>query len=235
MLMLGVCLSLMAVACTDSEDSEEVDRDTFGEFLVAAETAAKSANLSLDDFPTGWTSEKASEDDEDDTDLGLSEECQILDSDNFPGEVFEADSDDFTGPDGQTVSSSATVLTSYSAAENAIEEFLKASSLQECKTELAEAFVTMFQEDQGINAEVSLKDVSFPKIGESSAAYRLLTVVPDFDLELILDLVVVQQGKMLGTLTFTSAVNIKPDADEEADLGEKFSAKITAAEATLPD
>tara|TARA_B100001964_G_scaffold340_1_gene396 strand:+ start:119 stop:451 length:333 start_codon:yes stop_codon:yes gene_type:complete len=107
----------MAIACTDSEDDEEMDSDTFAEFLVAAESAAKAANLSLSDFPTGWTSEAASDEDEDDSDLDLSEDCQILDSDTVPGEVFEADSDDFTGPDGQSVSSSATVLTSSSAAE----------------------------------------------------------------------------------------------------------------------
>jgi len=93
----------------------------------------------------------------------------------------------------------------------------------------------VFRDDEGIDAEVSLKDVSFPKIGEPPAAYRLLTAVPDFDVEITLDLVVVQQGKMLGTLTFTSAINERLDADEEADLGEKFSAKIKAAEESLPD
>ena len=82
----------------------------------------------------------------------------------------------------------------------------------------------MFRDDEGIDAVVSLKDVSFPKIGESSTVYRLLTAVPDFDVEITLVLVVVQQGKMLGTSTFTSAINERPYAGE-ADLGDKFSAK----------
>jgi len=127
-LMLVVCLSLMAFAWTDSEDDEDMDSDTFAKFLVAAETAATAVNLSLSDFPIGWTSGAASEEDEDDSDLDLSEDCRILDLDTVPGEVFEADSDDFTGPDGQSVSSSATVLISSYATENAIEAFLKASS-----------------------------------------------------------------------------------------------------------
>lgn len=232
--MIGVSLSLMAASCT-GDDDDNGNEDTFAEFLVVAESAAESANLSLDDFPTGWTSSKNSEDDDEEVNLDLSEECQILDADTVPGEVTEAESDDFTGPDEQTVSSSTTVVTSAAAGKNAIDDFIDAFALQKCKDELEAGFIKLFKEDEGIDVEVSVKDVSFPNLGDSSSAYRIDISVPGFDVEMTFDLVVIQEERMLGMASFTSPINIKPDADEESDLARKFADKLKTAEATLPN
>ena len=233
-LILGVCLSLVAASCNDSE---ETSGDSFGDFLVAAEAAAESGNLSLDDFPTGWTREIGEEDEDvdDDLDLNLSEKCEILDADTVPGEVAASESDDFSGPDDQTVSTTTTVVTSTSAAKNAIDDFTEAFALQVCKDELEAGFIKAFRDDEGIAVDVSVKDVSFPQLGDSSGAYRVNIALTDFDVELVFDLAVIQQDRMLGIVSFMSPINTNPDADEESDLAKKYAEKLKAAEATLPD
>lgn len=211
------------------------------EFSAAAQEAAELAVLTLDDFPPGWTREPAEDDGADDeTDLKLSEECEILNQDSFPGEIASAESDDFTGPDDQEVSSGAAVFLTEDAAQDALDEF--ESAIQRCRSELRDEFERLaregFEEGAGGVVELSaldasLSDLSFP-LGKSSAAFRVTVAgsVGELTFELSADFVIFREGKMLGGFIFLALG--RPGIEEEQRLAELTAGKLEQANASLP-
>lgn len=216
--------------------SGEVSED----FEAAAQAAAESAVLTLDDLPPGWT--RLPSDEEDETDLELSEQCEILEQDELPEEIASVDSDDFSGPEDQEVSSGVSVFPSEDVAQNALDEFNDA--LDRCSDELVEKFESLFVEgfvegggdpDDIQELNVSLDDLSFPDLGESSRAYRvrLEGVAEDVFFDFAFDIVIVREGRMAGGMFYLAAGG--SDIDDEVELANIVADKLSEADASLPD
>jgi len=229
-LILVTAFTLIAMACGGGSNGDD-DAESFQVFLEASQEAAESAMLTLEDFPPGWTSSPAEPDD--DFSLDLSDECAVLDAETYPGEVSAVESDDFTGPDDQEVSSNATVLTSKEAAASALKTFTRALALESCRGEVVEAFEEELSFDVGADVQVSLEDLSFPTLGDSSDSFRIK--VEAVGQSLVFDVTMIQKGNMLGAFFYIPGINSNPDIAEEAEFAELFSAKLEAAEETIPD
>ena len=181
-LVLLLAVGLLATACAKATEAPK---------------AAESAVLYLNDFYPGWTSSPPEEVE----DQGLSEECKRHDA---PGKVTKAESDQFTGPDDQVVSSAATVFLSKEASQAAL------------------------------NATVTVLDLSFPGLGESSRAWRTVIELQTTPRQTrVSDSVNIVIGRIGGTFVYSSTGT--PDADEELELATLFAGKLKKAEETLAD
>ncbi len=199
---------------------------------AAAEAAAQDALLTGDDLPSGWNSSPHTE-----ADLqGLTGDCQSLNTTNpFPGDVANGNSDDFIGPDDQTVSSSAAVFASAAAAKDAMDGFT--STFSTCRQQLTDAFDAMFksQFEQGAqspNIQTSFEPLSLPQQDEETSGYRLTLTVSlgGVTFQPTIDFALIRQGKMLGGFFYLA---IQPNQDEEETLLAKVGDKLKAAEAAL--
>lgn len=241
-------VTLLLAACESDDtvpDATAAPTPTFEEFLEVAHEVAESATLSLDDFPPGWTS---SERDDSDFDIELSEECDFLNSEFSPGAVSGAESDVFTGPEDQEVRSDVTVYASSGAAQYALNTFNEA--LGRCKEEITDAFQKIFidsvtrtlrerqapvavTEGVGDLLKLTISDLSFSDLGESSKAFRIAMEIEVLEVEIVLDFVSIIQGEITGSFgyTFSGESNI----DEELELARLFAEKLKTAEAKLPE
>lgn len=234
--IVATALALIAMACGGSSGSSSSEynaynAESFPMFLEASQAASESAMLTLADFPPGWTSFPAEPNY--DIPYGLSEDCAVLDTGVFPDEVFVADSAEFVGPNGQAVTSRATVFTSEEVAANALESVINALALNSCRVEFVEAIRKVLFELLEEEIELSLLDLSFPSLGESSASFR--NIVEVFGESSSFDTTFIRKGKMVGRVDYLSPPNSIPDIVEETEIVELFSEKLKAAEATIPD
>ncbi len=213
--------------------------------FVATDTAsamtpdevARSAVLTLDDLPSGWTTKLPDEDEEDEFDYEFSPECAIFAMDDHPDELASADSDDFTGPDGQELSSDASVFASGDVADGALQEYISATEL--CRDELVSAFHTAFAEGvqesggdiESVEIAMSFEEIPFPELGQSSVAYRLVGegTTEGVSFQFIIDSIIVRSGRMVGGVTYTTFA--QPDLQEEQFLAEILAGKLEGADA----
>lgn len=198
----------------------------------AAEAAVQDALLTGDDVPSGWTSSPHTEANLE----GLTGDCQSVTATNpFPGDVANANSDDFTGPDNQTVSSAAAVFTSAAAAKDAMDRFT--STFSDCRQQLTDAFDAMFKSQfetggEGPNIQTSFEPLTLPQQDEETSGYRLTLTVSlgGVTFEPTIDFAVIRQGRMLGGFFYLA---IQPGQGEEETLLAKVGDKLKAAEASL--
>ena len=204
---------------------------------VTAEEAANSAVLKLSDMPSGWTKDAP---DDDGDDLSLSADCEILNADYPPGGLADAESADFEGPEGQVVSSSASAFPSEDAAQEALDTFTGA--LSRCRDEFVSAFESFLQEPSELSSgdpnvpqeiDISLQDLAFPELGDSSSAYRLEVMMTVEEVSFIFagDIVFIRAGRMVGGFsyfTFGTANSL-----EEEVLAETVANKLAEASASL--
>ncbi len=213
-----------------------VDTDT-ASTMTPAEVAT-SAVLTLDDLPSGWTVELPDEDEGDDEfDYEFSPECALFAMDDHPDELASVDSDGFTGPDGQELSSDASVFTSGDVADGALQEYISATEL--CRDELVSAFQTAFAEGvqesggdiESVEIAMSFEEIPFPELGQSSVAYRLVGegTTEGVSFQFIIDSIIVRSGRMVGGVTYTTFA--QPDLQEEQFLAEILAGRLEGADA----
>lgn len=232
-------LATVASACRGAAGSAPTE--TSPEFTAAAQEAAKSAVLTLDDFPPGWTG--APPDKSDNSNLGVSDECSALELETFPGQVAEAESNEFTGPDEQEVSSAISVFPTDDAAQGAVDAFNDA--FDQCRKELEDALTRLIKEgaeeeaqlpeEVELDLQVNVENLSFERFGDATVAYRI-PVKASFigiTLEFTIDLVFMREGKVAGGLFYFALGEV--DTDEEAQLAETVADKLEQANASLPD
>lgn len=241
-LLGALCLGLIiaAIAACGGDGGGLAPGEVSTEFRAAAREAAEAALLTLDDLPPGWTS--APPEEEETSELQLSEECnRFFEQEQLAGEVASADSDDFTGPDDQEVSSGATIFVTEAAAQDALD--FVAEGLSRCRDELIEAFETLFQESaqaEGVadvvgDFQVSFGEISFPPLGDSSVAYRIAVDVRALGLPLAFtgDIIGIRQGRTVGGLFYFAIGRL--DTEEEQQLAQIVADKLEGANASLPD
>lgn len=206
------------------------------EFEAAATDLAKGAVLLLDDMPSGWTSDPASEEGED---LALSEDCNVLNGD-IPAVAY-ATSEDFTGPYAQSAGSEVYVFDTETAAEESLDMFNQA--MARCRGELTVAVEQLFREgyqEAGgdpatlTDLTVSVPALSFAKVGDASNAYRmeLAGTAEEQAFVYALDFVFIRSGRVVGTFYYNSDY---PDVEEEERIARTFANKMTSTDLNLPD
>lgn len=210
---------------------------------VTAEEAANSAVLKLDDMPNGWTIDAPDDDDDDDgDDFVFSEECAILNVETFPGELASAESADFEGPAGQSASSDSSVFTSAEVAKATLQE--SNDALLRCQGEFVQAFKTALLEGAGLSEEDALGAglvLSFldgpplPQLGDLMTANRLEIdmTVEGIYLHMIIDFVVIAEGRLVGGLYYFSVGEV--NSLEEEVLAETMADKLAEANASLAE
>lgn len=215
------------------------------EFIEAAEDAAGDSVLTIDDFPPGWTA-TPTEDGEEDEALALGPECEALvgDLEESPGGVASANSDEFTGPNDEEVSSGAAVFVSEDAAQDAVDAINEA--VDGCREDFEDALLEVFratlEEDPSIDDEtlesievsVSFQDLSIADLGDSTSAYRLnITVEAGSEMiEPVGDIVLLRVGRMAGGLFYFTIE--ESDIDEETALARTIVSRMQAANRVLP-
>ena len=208
-LLLLLAGGLLAIACGSASPAQE---------------AAESAVLRMNDFPPGWTSSSYEEPE----DVGFSESCKRRES---QGKVSKANSDQFTGPNDQVVSTAATVFLSEEASQDALNANVERAS--RCRAEMQAAFTKLFS-DQGVDSTVAIEDLSFPNLGDSSTAVRIVVELQTNPPHMsVSDTVNLVTGKMAGTFVYTSTGT--PDHDEVLALAAAFASKLNVAKETLPE
>lgn len=248
-----VALTLIAAACGDDDGATpqptatEIPSGTpSASFVAAAQQAADSSLLLLDDLPPGWTGTPP-EDSDDDEQLVLGPECEGLlgDLEDSPGGVASAQSDDFSGPNDEDVSSGAAVFATEEAAQDAIDTINEA--VDGCRDDFEQALLDVFraslEEDPTIDQEtldsievaVSFVDLSFAELGDTTDAFRLdITVEAEGEtIRPIGDIVLLRAGRIAGGLFYFATE--APDIAAETSLAETIVSRMEAANGMLPD
>lgn len=164
-----------------AESSAAEPDDAAGEQLTQEQ--ADAALLTVQDLPTGWTTDPAAEEDDGPDDITEPAECaqifQALEDQQDP--VAQAEADFTAGGFGPFLSQSVSSFDdSTTDALAAVTEALNA-----CPT------FTSIDAD-GVRAEFTAAPLSFPNVGDSTVAVRLSASTEDFDLAF--DVVAVSLG-----------------------------------------
>lgn len=146
---------------------------------VLTEQELKSALVTLKDLPAGYTAGEVTED-EDDTDIsGANAECtarfRALEDDEEDEEAKAEAA--FEAPDGS------------SSLEVSLESHADAEALSQDLTDVRETFekcdTLRIAVDASTTAELTVKEASFPELGDESVAYRAEGEVQGFQLGLL--------------------------------------------------
>jgi len=245
-------LVLLAIACGggDKESTEgtaapttaiagPTGTDVSAEYRSAAPAAAQAALLTLDDLPSGWTGEPATQSA---SSINLQGECAVFNSgESLPGSIADSDSDDFTGPGGQQVSSGAAVFAGAEAAKSGLDELNRL--IDKCHDQLTNAFEKLFK--QGYVAgggdlsdltdiKTSFADLSFPQLGDASNAYRITitSTVSATKIPVVIDLLFMRSGAIDLFMTYLIVGKIN-DQDEQA-VANIVADKLEQADTSLP-
>lgn len=237
-------LMIIGVAC--GGDGDPATEEVSDEFIAAAQEAADSSLLTIGDFPAGWVGAPEEEGD-DDADLKLGPECDVLlgNLGDFEDEVASAESDEFTGPDDEDVSSGTAVFATEDAAQRAVDAINDA--VDACRADFEQALLEFFRKSlkedpdidrdlvDDISVEVSFVDLAFADLGDATNAYRLdiVVTVQDETLKPAADIVLMRQGRLTAGL-FYFALERPPIAAEEA-LARTIISRMREADDRLPD
>lgn len=210
------------------------------DFGAVARDAAADALVTLDELPQFWIEGT----DEDLTvELDLSPDCDVLDPDvAFPGAVATDQSPVHLG----TGERQATFLTAAFRTEADAAAVLPAQDalVDRCYDEFLDAIDQAARDaaaDQGVDLgvigqiDVSLGPTAFPTLGDETGARRasvsvvVVFVSTDFDV----DIIVVRSGRMIGVMTYSNYGFI--NSEEEETIARAMLAKLSAADAALPD
>lgn len=205
-------------------------------------TAVNDALLTLDDFPDGWTADPAPADGAG-GDLDLSEDCQVLNQNALANEVVTEDSESFTGPEDQGVTSGVTVFRSQSDAAAALAEIDTAYST--CEGELLPEFERQYREafevpgDEAVEVTdiaLNLEEVPFATDAGGTASFRIgfSGAVAGVPFEADVHVVMLQEGKLLAGLNLFDFEG-QPDEADEHQIADTQLAKLRTANESLPD
>ena len=238
LLAASTAFLLLGVSCSGGGEPQVSEPQVSEEFVTAAEEAVAAALLTPDDLPPGWSAEPQDEDEDDETDIEFTGECEPYNEDEFPGSVAGADSDKLTGPENQLLYTSAEVFPSEETAEAAAAEFVK--FLDTCGQQLQDAMVESFRtefEDRGAPATeitVSVEDLQFEEFGSGMGSYRVnwSVMLEGRTLRGSMDVVSWRQGKIIGGFVYMRFGD--ENLREEQELAQLIDAKLRFVDATLP-
>ncbi len=198
---------------------------------------AQGALLVRNDFPPDWTSEPQDPDDDafadDDIFTG---ECAAYNTESFPGDLADAESDDFKGPEHQTVSSDASVFDSDASATSALE--MTSNMPDTCMYQFEQGLTRIFKEsfaeggiDPSAEVVVTVHSMPWPQVGDGAAAYRIIWVLSTEGRVIggTIDTITWRQGRMLTGITYRSYV--APDFSAQVSR----TSQVAADESRLVD
>lgn len=236
--LIGVAAFVNACTIGDSASNPYASpSDVPAEFQAAAQKTAAESLLTLAEFPAGWTQTPS---DPNEPDIGLAGDCAVLEAEGLPGDIAHADSDDFTGPAEQEVTTGTSIFADTARGEQAFAAYVAAFSA--CANELTAKYEQALRGEfnaQGIAAElisdlaVSVSPIESPVAADDSMAYRLLTsvTVQGQPMQFTYDVSVLRHGKVLGYLSYYSRG--EPSAEEKATLAQALATKLLAGDAQL--
>jgi hypothetical protein len=197
---------LAASACGGGDDRESLNAQT--QITADDQRDAEQIVLQLGDFPSGWRAE-ADGDDEDDAD------CLDVDFSDLTI-TGEAESKTFVKGNAPIASSKAAV---YQDTEQAGEAFERIAT-----DELAECFSDYMkkQSDDDVTVgDVSFGELTFPKMGDRSAAYQIAIELRASGITptAYVDLVFIQHERALVLLAFVDIFTAFDQAQKEALAG----------------
>jgi hypothetical protein len=230
LLVLGACGSddsgggagaTTTSAATDDAGAGEKDDQALADDVV----------LKLADFPSGWTEDEATPEDEDSAndpiDKCFGGEGKTLDENTSA----EADSPDFSRGETTTVSSFSAVMKEEKDAEAAM-DILASAKLKDCFNQaLEEEIKASAGEDEGFTlGDVTLKNASFAKVGEETTALQFVIPIsaPGVEVSFYADLVFFRQDRVIGGL-FLGNVNTPLASAEGEALAKKMVTRMKAA------
>jgi hypothetical protein len=227
----------LLVACGGSSGSAPTQSADFG---AAAREAADSALMRLTDLPQFWTVGNL---DDTNLDVELSPECDVFDTDvSFPGAAASNDSPPYDGTEERM----ATFLTAAYQEEAAATAAFDGLDLlvERCRPEFLEAIdeaARQEAEERGFGlgpfgrVDVALDDQEFIPLGDQSQTLRVFVEVRVLGIgtDFTLDIIAVRVGRMMGAMTYSNFGDLDPV--EEELIARDMTAKLAAADATLPE
>jgi hypothetical protein len=210
------------------------------DFDAAARAAANDALVTLDDLPQFWV--EGTQEDQN-ANVVLSRDCDVFDPQvGFPGAAAIEQSPVYLG----TGERQATFITAaYREEADAVTVIDgQAALVDRCYDEFLDAIEQAARDaaaEQGVelgalsDIDVGLEEIEFPPLGDetrvrrASVSVTVVIVTTDFDL----DIIVVRSGRMMGAMTYSNFEFI--DSEEEESIARAMTAKLAAADATLPD
>ena len=232
-------LAAFVAACGGGSGDSDVSQED-------AAAIATQALFVLADFPTGWTEQPSSDDDDSSLDVDTSqlpEECQaFVTREDLEGTFAEIDSPEFLGPNEESVESTVTVFDDVETAEQAFSDI--DTFFDECVEPLEEAFsealTSLVQEDGDTEfGQIEVSDVrfdplSFPEHGDGQVAFQFGATVGagPISLDLEVDFVFIRTGRVAAALTFFTP-GLGSDADEEERLAGIAEGRIREADGQL--
>src|SRR5437870_2593553 len=245
----ALVLALTAASCGGGDNKDGASETTkatettqeAGSFSEEeAKAAAKTVQLTINDFPTGWVRE-AAQPNNGTFGANLPAECQFFgDEENVPGTVITVESDEFVSPDKDRVSSNSTVYENAEAGANAfaaIRQFF-----DDCREPLRSAFTDLFRdalknEADTLQLELTQFDLnlmSFPQYGDESLAFRMNGTIesPEISLDFTIDAIGTRLENVDAGLTYVS-YGSTPSAESEKGLMLKLEQRAREAAASL--
>jgi hypothetical protein len=201
---------------------------------IAADTAAaQAASLKLSDFPPGWTSDPQSSDtgtgtDAIDNDLAR---CLGVEAADLASGPVDVNSDDFSDPNGQNISSSEVDYQPTAKAQNAEFDLWSNPKTPEC---LAKSITTLIKDEiqhptdsastlpPGLTlGQATVQPMSFPTFGGKTVPYRitLSASVNDQSIDMYFDLVAAIKGRAVALVIFFGGDNPFPIDQEQHYTG----------------
>jgi hypothetical protein len=208
-------------------------------YREAAGQAVSGAVLTLEDLPSGWAPSAIGEASY--TNFELAGECAQLNDRGagFPGEAATADSEPFTGPQGQELINTVSAFDSPEAAGEAVR--LADNLVAMCTAELGEALKKAIQvaaKDRNVegllgNIDANVEPASFPISGDETRAYALKASFSAFfqRFEVNGHILVIRDGLLTGVLAYAALGDL--NQQEEEDIVAALAAKVAIASEAL--
>jgi len=198
-------IEIVLVAPTCSNDEKSKDDTTLLKqvdpiFKIRAETTL----LTLADLPRNWISKPY---EEVDFSADFSDECKIVDDDTDTDSSYTSNSEDFSGPNGDSVSNTIQFF-SLCLEATAIMNDLDLA-MNRCFEEIEGAFENHLEED-GIDARIKSSELTFTGFGATSKEIRLTITIP------LAGTIMVHHERMVSNLTYAYPVGTSPDSDSNA-------------------
>jgi hypothetical protein len=233
-LLVAIAFAGITIACggSDSNDSDAAPAST-ADFTPAALAAAASANLTLADFPLGWSA--AAKEPDEDPHFQPSEQCRLMSlPTDFPAAAAEARSQEFELTGDEDLYSTVGVYATDAAADlaqAALDAFYR-----DCLEEYARLFTQYADtQDPAIKWNATFESEPAPDAGEWAVAQKMMLnftrddgVTGSFELHGV----TLRQGRLLASLFYTETGSI--DASFAASLLGRLTDHMAEAEKSLP-
>jgi hypothetical protein len=236
-------LAALSLACKSSSSHGQTEPSDA--FRQAAPAAAEQVLLTAADFPADWTSEPP--DPDDDFDFQLEGECAELNLDEFPGQVADAESDEFTSPRDDSVQSFAIIFAGEDSAADGMEslellnecsdEFIEALRLELLQTAADEAGTNIETIKESVNIDVGFEELETLGFTDDSYAFRLSFDMDMAGLRFLVtgDLFIERYGGMIGGVTYATVGSRKPEREEAREYMELVMTRMGKAYDALPE